>query len=514
MKRPTYCPFQNISYMIRRAYREAPVILPVAAGMIVAGTAINILELVTAPAILDAVERNVPIAALLRMIAALTAAMLLACSGRAYLWENALFGQVHLRINISSQLHSKFCTTSYAHLLDTAYIERSNKAQLATQGNTDATEAIWDTLVELCTNAISFSVYLLLLGSANPVILAITLVAAVFSYSAGKRIRLWRYQHQDEEAAYRQRLSYIAKRARSRELAKDIRIFGLKAWLQALWGQSLALYHDFCKKAEKRHLLADTVDILATLLRNGAAYAYLLRMTLLGELNAPEFVLLFSAVTGLGSWTTGLLRNLETLNKQSSDISFVREYLDTPEPFPFDEGEPLAVKPNHRYTMELRLGGIQEAWRARNLRFTASRDLISVANFSARETEEQVGAWLDGLQGRPLPTAFLVGGDFMAAGTVSALQKRGLRVPQDVSVMSIDGFNLAAIQEVPLTAVHVPRDELGSEAVHLLQQRLLRPEAPHGSLLLHGTLVVRDSVRRIRPGKGHTAVEPQVLYDY
>jgi hypothetical protein len=29
-----------------------------------------------------------------------------------------------------------------------------------------------------------------------------------------------------------------------------------------------------------------------------------------------------------------------------------------------------------RYTMELRLGGIEEAWRARNLRFTASRDLI------------------------------------------------------------------------------------------------------------------------------------------
>ncbi|STV92522.1 transcriptional regulator [Klebsiella michiganensis] len=39
--------------------------------------------------------------------------------------------------------------------------------------------------------------------------------------------------------------------------------------------------------------------------------------------------------------------------------------------------------------------------------------------------------------------------------------------------MSIDGFNLAAIQDVPLTAVHVPRDELGAEAVHLLQQRLI-----------------------------------------
>ena len=112
-----------------------------------------------------------------------------------------------------------------------------------------------------------------------------------------------------------------------------------------------------------------------------------------------------------------------------------------------------------------------------------------------------------------MPTAFLVGGDFMAAGTISALQNHGLRVPQDVSVMSIDGFNLAAIQDVPLTAVHVPRDELGTEAVHMLQQRLMRPDAPVGTLLLNGTLTVRESVRRIRQGKRRTAVEREGLYD-
>ena len=49
--------------------------------------------------------------------------------------------------------------------------------------------------------------------------------------------------------------------------------------------------------------------------------------------------------------------------------------------------------------------------------------------------------WLNQQQGKDLPTAFTVGGDFMAAGAISALQNHGLRVPQDVSVMSIDGFN-------------------------------------------------------------------------
>lgn len=157
--------------------------------------------------------------------------------------------------------------------------------------------------------------------------------------------------------------------------------------------------------------------------------------------------------------------------------------------------------------------GIREAWKNGNLRFQDARDLIAVPSFSAKETEEKVGAWLDAQGGKPLPTAFLVGGDFMAAGTISALQKRGLRVPQDISVMSIDGFNLAAIQDVPLTAIHVPRDELGTEAVQMLQQRLIRPEAPRGSLLLHGTLAVRESVRRIRPGTRRTAVEREGLYD-
>lgn len=166
-----------------------------------------------------------------------------------------------------------------------------------------------------------------------------------------------------------------------------------------------------------------------------------------------------------------------------------------------------------RYTMELRLAGVRDAWQSHNLTFNDQRDLLVVPSFSAKETELQVSEWLKHTPAKALPTAFLVGGDFMAAGTISALQKQGLRVPQDVSVMSIDGFNLATIQDVLLTAVHVPRDALAIEAVHMLQQRLMRPDAPVGTLLLNGSLAIRESVRRIRQGKRRTAVEREGLYD-
>ncbi|VTP65902.1 Ribose operon repressor [Serratia rubidaea] len=69
----------------------------------------------------------------------------------------------------------------------------------------------------------------------------------------------------------------------------------------------------------------------------------------------------------------------------------------------------------------------------------------------------------------------LAGGDYMAVGAVNALQRLGFSVPNDMSVMSMDGFNLAEIHDVPLTSLHVPRDELGFEAIQLLQRRMLRP---------------------------------------
>ena len=75
-----------------------------------------------------------------------------------------------------------------------------------------------------------------------------------------------------------------------------------------------------------------------------------------------------------------------------------------------------------RYTMELRLSGIRDAWHGHNLRFSDRRDLQMASSLSARETEQLVSEWLHQQKGKDLPTAFLVGGDFMAAGTISALQ--------------------------------------------------------------------------------------------
>lgn len=166
-----------------------------------------------------------------------------------------------------------------------------------------------------------------------------------------------------------------------------------------------------------------------------------------------------------------------------------------------------------RYTMELRLAGILDAWRSANLEFDEARHLLVADSFAASESEALISDWLARTPHEALPTAILAGGDFMAVGVMRALSGAGLRVPQDISVMSIDGANRSAMGDTPLTALQVPRDELGEEAVHMLQQRLIRPQAPVSTLLLHGKMVVCDSVRRIRGGRAPHGVRAEGLYD-
>lgn len=165
-----------------------------------------------------------------------------------------------------------------------------------------------------------------------------------------------------------------------------------------------------------------------------------------------------------------------------------------------------------RHTMELRLAGIRQAYARHHLPFDDGRHLVTTSGFGSEEAEQALSTYLNRA---PLPTAILAGGDYMAVGAVKALNKLGLSVPGDVSVMSTDGFNLAEIHDVPLTSVQVPRDELGYEAIQLLQRRMLRTDAPPCNLLLHGRLAVRASVRRISPHKTTPAVSTHNhrLYD-
>ncbi|MFG2515158.1 MULTISPECIES: LacI family DNA-binding transcriptional regulator [Streptomyces] len=91
------------------------------------------------------------------------------------------------------------------------------------------------------------------------------------------------------------------------------------------------------------------------------------------------------------------------------------------------------------------------------------------------------------------PTAVFAAGDRMALGAIEALRGRGLRVPQDMSVVGFDDLPEVRWSAPPLTTVRQPLADMGKLAVRTVL-RLTRDEEPDSPRVELGTdLVVRAS---------------------
>ena len=93
-------------------------------------------------------------------------------------------------------------------------------------------------------------------------------------------------------------------------------------------------------------------------------------------------------------------------------------------------------------------------------------------------------------------TALFCYNDEVAYGVLDIFKKAGIRVPQDISVASVDDANLATIGEIGITTIPHPMEELGKKASENLL-RMIRDPFFNANYEFDADIVERDSVRRL-----------------
>jgi len=102
------------------------------------------------------------------------------------------------------------------------------------------------------------------------------------------------------------------------------------------------------------------------------------------------------------------------------------------------------------------------------------------------------------LAGADRPTAICFGNDVMALRAGAVIERLGLAVPQDISIMGYDNdVTIAEAVRPRLTTVQLPYLEMGRLAASFLLETLtsgapLKPQPPHN---VPGRIIERDSVR-------------------
>jgi len=116
-------------------------------------------------------------------------------------------------------------------------------------------------------------------------------------------------------------------------------------------------------------------------------------------------------------------------------------------------------------------------------------------------SSEKLGEFLawQFLQRPQRPSALCIPDDVAAASFIAALYRQGVRVPQDVSVVSHDDLPIAAHHFIPITTIAQPLETIARETAELLLSRVQEGyDGPPRTVRLRGKLVVRQSTAPLK----------------
>lgn len=102
-------------------------------------------------------------------------------------------------------------------------------------------------------------------------------------------------------------------------------------------------------------------------------------------------------------------------------------------------------------------------------------------------------------------TAVFAANDLIALGVLHALRARGVRVPQDVSLVGHNDMPLVDLIAPPLTTVRIAVDQMSRQAAQLLLEHLKAPDQAPSMRVLVPRLVVRESTAPVAARRGAEA---------
>ncbi|MCF6174739.1 MAG: LacI family transcriptional regulator [Victivallaceae bacterium] len=124
--------------------------------------------------------------------------------------------------------------------------------------------------------------------------------------------------------------------------------------------------------------------------------------------------------------------------------------------------------------------------------------LICQEDFAQNQHHEVIAAALDRWLALPeQPTAIVMTGDAYAASFYGLLAERGLKIPEDISIIGFDDDDQSKMVYPQLTTVSKPLEKMADMAMNILVNAISGNDNGLMKVLIKPQLIIRDSVRKI-----------------
>ncbi|OYD07403.1 LacI family DNA-binding transcriptional regulator [Paludifilum halophilum] len=150
--------------------------------------------------------------------------------------------------------------------------------------------------------------------------------------------------------------------------------------------------------------------------------------------------------------------------------------------------EKIAVIAEDAASSQGRIHGYKQALQDQGLEIR--EDMIVISNSSSEDGERLAEKLLD--RSDP-PTAIFACNDLLAIASILVARKKGLRIPDDLSIAGFDNTLLSRSSDPPLTTVEQPVQDMCSQVVDLLIEEIEGKSKTKQRIVMLPKLMIRNS---------------------
>jgi len=226
-------------------------------------------------------------------------------------------------------------------------VQKSDRRALeAKQNNHTAGVHFPMDFAHIIATILKFFLFGTVIATLHPVIILLLVAGCFVTFAVGAWERKKNWEERDAENAVQKKLWYMSSvLSRDFKAAKDVRLYCMQEpvhnRMQELFSESRRIR----EKKEARSLLNGVVSFLIVLIRNGAAYAFLISKATSGEMNAASFLLYFTAITSMADTMGSILSMVGRVSQGAMQISDFREAMETKDRLNRGAGIPVPTAP-------------------------------------------------------------------------------------------------------------------------------------------------------------------------
>ena len=326
-----YGMFGNLCFVLKHTMKCHPFLLLLCILSAAIGIVIPVVTTFLPKIVIEYITATKGIKATLIVSVAGTGSLALCAGMRVLLDKLVFFHKLRMNTHYTELVAKKGMTADYCYQETERFRKLQSESIAACNGHFSPLTQVYDVGIALCTSCLGFFLYFGILAQLNVYLVLFLVLMTLIGYLLNHRVLRWIEKNQAEKTGYQQKTGYLTQVSGDLKSAKDIRLYCMSEWLGDIYQKNIKELGDWYRRYTKQVFGVAVGESGLSLLRESAAYAYLIYMVMDGALGVADFVLYFGVITGFSTWLSALFGQVTSLRRIGMMVNYLRTFLDYPD---------------------------------------------------------------------------------------------------------------------------------------------------------------------------------------